>query len=248
MRENVHDWQKIVDNDEANNMNKSEDKVLFVCTKIFWWNWDAFQIVREHFKDVQLITWDGDRDELKKNREKIKSLSYDYLISFGNIYFFLENEFKAAKKGAINFHPAPSEHPGLGMFSYIFAFPEKRMHHGTTVHEVNEKLDNGQIYQSTRFPCYGMSPEELGRCSIMDSLQLLEEVCLKLKRGDNTSSLKNEAEDLKWNEHFFTHKQELNWLAKLPKCHIAHRAESFLLASNTNSNYFAQHENRFDEY
>lgn len=184
-------------------MKKSKDTILFICKKDFLWNWDGFQILQHHFETVHLVTWDGNEEELPKIHEIIKELTYDYLISFWNEYYILPHEFGAAKKGAINIHPAPLEHPGLGMFSYIFAFPDKRLHHGTTVHEVNEKFDNGQIYISTKFPCYGMSPEEVARCSVMDSLNILEKIAQKLKMGGNTTILGDDDSNTpQWGAHF----------------------------------------------
>lgn len=220
------------------NKKQSKDVVLFICKKNFLWNWNGFQILQKYFEKVHLVTWDGNADELPQIHESIKELTYDYLISFWSEYFILPNEFKAAQKGAINVHPAPLEHPGLGMFSYIFAFPEKRMHHGTTVHEVNENLDNGQIYRSTKFPCYGMSPEEVTRCSVMDSLEMLEVIALTLKEGGKTTALQTDDNVLEWGPHFFTHEQEMKWLKRLPAYHIAHKAESYTVTKAVNDKYF----------
>lgn len=229
-------------------MNKSEDTVLFICKKDFLWNWDGFQIVQKYFENVHLITWDGNTNDLPQIDVTIKSLTYDYLISFWSAYYIQPVHFTAARKGAINVHPAPIEHPGLGMFSYIFAFPEKRMHHGTTIHEVNDKYDNGRVYRSSRFPCYGMSPEEIAKCSVIESLQLLEEVALKLKDGGSTSTLGNADAKLNWDSHFFTHKQEIGWLQKLPAYHIAHRAESYTVTLDISNKYFSHNCNSFKDY
>ncbi len=229
-------------------MKKSKDTVLFVCKKDFLWNWVGFQIISQYFENVYLITWDGNTDELPQIHDTFKKLTYDYLISFWSEYFIQTNQFEAAKKGAINVHPAPTEHPGLGMFSYIFAFPDKRMHHGTTVHEVNDKYDNGKIYRSSCFPCYGMSPEEIVRCSVIDSLQVLEEVARELREGRHTSTLGEAGSTRDWGTHFFTHKQEAEWLQKLPAYHIAHRAEGYTVTTHISNKYYAHHSNSFEDY
>ena len=231
-------------------MRKSQDTVLFICLKKLHWNWEAFQTVQKYFDKVHLITWDEDENDLLLIHEALESLEYDYLISHWSMYFIQPNEIRAAKKGAINFHPGPKEHPGAGSISYVYTFPEKRSHHGVTVHEVNEKLDNGRIYYSTRYPCFGMSPEDVGRCAIIESLELLDRVACKLSTGLPTSALAEEGQgrELQWGDHFFTRKQEEQWLKNLPAFHIAHRSWGRELVETVNrSNYF-HYRNAFDEY
>ena len=229
-------------------MSKSQDTVLFICLKKLFWNWEAFQTVQKYFDKVHLIVWDEDEDELPLIHRAIESLEYDYLISHWSMYFIQPSEFHAAKKGAINFHPAPREHPGAGSISYIFTFPEKRMHHGVTVHEVNARLDNGRIYRTTRFPCFGMSPEDIGRCAIIESLELLDDIARKLSSGIPTSSLAEQGMEPQWGDHFFTRKQEEKWLQTLPAFHIAHRARGLVLLERVNQSDYFHYRNAFNEY
>lgn len=122
----------------------------------------AASIVKRYFKNVKVVAFNPDESEghdvafEKRRREAVRkhldSLEYDYLISYWNFLFLREKDFQKAKLGAINFHPCPPEHPGLACFVYPLLFPEKRKHHGVTVHEVNAKLDDGKIYRTVRFP------------------------------------------------------------------------------------------------
>lgn len=110
-----------------------------------------------------------------------------------------------ARKGAINFHPCPPKHPGLACYVYPLLFPEKRNWHGVTVHEINEKLDNGQIYRTVRFPIGGMSGRELLFHTYGLGKDLLESVCEKLSSGCPTSELLlPECAHEKFSEHYFS--------------------------------------------
>lgn len=230
-------------------MIKSTDKLVFICKKDLLWNWDAFQIVSKYFDNIHLLTWDAYRDNKQEADEELANIEYDYIISFWSEYIILPAQIEAAKKGAINVHPAPPEHPGLGMFSHIFAFPENRMFHGTTVHEVDSKLDSGQIYITKEFPCFGMTPAEVCRCSVMDSLELLETACELLYKGERTDALLKYYNPLRrWNSHLYTSKQELEWLSELPAHHIAHEAETYAVTLATNEQFFEQNKDKFDTY
>ena len=50
---------------------------------------------------------------------------------------------------AINFHPGTPELPGSG--SYNWALYENKNDFGTTIHLMNEKIDNGKILEVKKF-------------------------------------------------------------------------------------------------
>ena len=49
----------------------------------------------------------------------------------------------------INFHPGPPERRGIGCTNY--AIYEKSKNYGVTLHEINEKIDSGNILKVKRF-------------------------------------------------------------------------------------------------
>ena len=50
---------------------------------------------------------------------------------------------------AINIHPGPPEYPGYGC--YNFALLDRTNSYGCTVHQINDKIDNGKIIAVKRF-------------------------------------------------------------------------------------------------
>src|SRR5262249_46990407 len=76
--------------------------------------------------------------------------SVDYLFSFLSPAIIPENLLTRVTKAAINFHPAPPEHPGVGSASY--AIYDEESHFGVTVHRMHKVVDSGEILKVLRFP------------------------------------------------------------------------------------------------
>ena len=87
-------------------------------------------------------------DSSKKKKIKI-SKKYDYLISFLNSVYINQQVRKKIKINSYNFHPGPPEYPGFGC--YNFALLNKANLYGSTVHEINDKFDNGKILRVNTF-------------------------------------------------------------------------------------------------
>lgn len=89
----------------------------------------------------------------KKLGEKISikqsHLNCDYIFSFKNYFILKKKHIKAAKYGAINFHPATPKYRGLGPVNFSIYNQEKFF--GCTAHMINEKIDNGKILDVKRF-------------------------------------------------------------------------------------------------
>ena len=74
---------------------------------------------------------------------------YDNLEEFDWVFSWLcpwkipNNILKNAKKGAINFHPAPPKYPGIGCYNYAIWNEDKE--YGVTCHYMDEQLDHGKI-------------------------------------------------------------------------------------------------------
>jgi methionyl-tRNA formyltransferase len=76
----------------------------------------------------------------------------DYVISYLSRWVIPEYLLKRARKGAINFHPASPEYPGIGCNN--FALYENAKEYGVTCHHMASKVDTGAIIAVKRFPVY----------------------------------------------------------------------------------------------
>lgn len=210
-------------------MINDTDKVVYLSKAMFKFGKAGLDIVRKYFMHVTVIPFDEHlqgESGIKRIREKLRSLDYDYLISFWSEFYVRADELKKAAKGAVNIHPAPPEHPGLGMFSFIRLFPHLRQHHGVTLHEMDEKLDHGKIYRVIRFPVDGMSDMELIGHTGDLTLCLLEDACQSLARGTLTSGLLSPScVSETWSGSFYTSAMEQEWLKQLPLDHPARRLD-----------------------
>ena len=84
-------------------------------------------------------------------------------------------------KRAINFHPGPPEHPGFAPYSWAMYFGNEE--YGITVHEMEERVDSGQIYVVERFPVYqGDTVYRLQQRTMRHLLAL----CLRMVEGEQS--------------------------------------------------------------
>ena len=66
----------------------------------------------------------------------------DWIISFLSPWKIPAELLRCARKGAINFHPAPPKYPGIGGYNYAIWNEDKE--YGVTVHEMAEDIDSGK--------------------------------------------------------------------------------------------------------
>ncbi|MFY8352757.1 formyltransferase family protein [Pseudoalteromonas sp. SSM20] len=76
----------------------------------------------------------------------------DLIISYLSRWVVPESLLVKAKVGAINFHPAPPEYPGIGCIN--FALYNNEGTFGATCHHMLGKVDTGKIIKVKRFPVY----------------------------------------------------------------------------------------------
>jgi len=76
----------------------------------------------------------------------------DYIVSYLSRWVVPDDLLRAARKAAINFHPAPPEYPGIGCNN--FALYENAKEYGVTCHHMAPKVDTGRIIAVRRFPIY----------------------------------------------------------------------------------------------
>lgn len=87
--------------------------------------------------------------DTSSNRKIKITKNYDFLISFLNPVYINKSIRNKIKKKSYNFHPGPPEYPGFGC--YNFAMLNKAKFYGSTVHEINDKFDNGRIIDVKTF-------------------------------------------------------------------------------------------------
>ncbi len=107
----------------------------FECT-IFEGNWgDSFPddlIMKKRWNDISECDW---------------------IFSWLCPWKIPESILEWAKKGAINFHPGPPKYPGVGCYNYAIWNGDKE--YAVTCHEMDEKLDNGEIITCYWFKLHG---------------------------------------------------------------------------------------------
>ncbi len=76
----------------------------------------------------------------------------DLLISYLSPWIIPGRLLDISARTSINFHPGPSEYPGIGCTN--FAIYDGAPSFGITCHHMLEKVDTGQIIVEKRFPLY----------------------------------------------------------------------------------------------
>jgi methionyl-tRNA formyltransferase len=131
-------------NNHTDSRRLCQDKVLLsVCTM----NWCDYGVTyaRAVFPNLDVLLWDpGD-----PHPAIVDSWEGDWIISYRGDYIFKESVYKRAKKGALNFHPAPPKYRGLGSQHYaIFDGDES---YGSTCHHLARSVDTGDIVDVANF-------------------------------------------------------------------------------------------------
>lgn len=107
---------------------------------------------------------------------------------------------------AINFHPGTPELPGSG--SYNWALYENKNDFGTTIHLMNEKIDNGKILDVKKFQI--KKKDNLNICLDKTYRIMIKQafIILKLlkKNSDNLEKLIIKNKKLKWSKKLYKKK------------------------------------------
>jgi methionyl-tRNA formyltransferase len=128
--------------------NKSNNSVLFLGKKNDPYCDRALKFVEDNFSDV--TTYYSAWGEVMP--EAIRSWSGDYIFSYLCRWVVPVSTIEAAQKGAINFHPASPDYPGIGCNNY--ALYEDAAEYGATCHHIAAKVDTGKIIAVKRFPVF----------------------------------------------------------------------------------------------
>ena len=167
-------------------------------SKVDWWCYKVGDYLREHFKTVKFIKGEWG-DHFPTN---IAFHEVDYIISYLYPCIIPKIVLDSAREYAINFHPAPPKYPGIGGYNYAIWNGDKT--YGVTCHEMEEKVDSGQIYNVQTFSLMGdESVKELKERS-MKCLYILFECIINDLIQDGRIYQTVEDEDTKWHTPPYT--------------------------------------------
>lgn len=123
---------------------KNSDKVLLSVVDMDWCALGV-KYAEAMFRNLEVFCWDtGDPPP-----DHLLDWEGDYIISYRGDYIFPPKIYQRARKGAINFHPAPPKYRGLGSQHYaIFQGDET---YGSTCHHLAASVDTGPIIDVKRF-------------------------------------------------------------------------------------------------
>lgn len=127
-------------------MEKNDHALLFLGKKEDTYCTKGLNFCLANFKNVTtcLGNWG---EPLSDDILKWKG---DYIISYLSRWIIPESLLANARIGAINFHPAPPDYPGIGCFN--FALYEGAKEYGVTCHHMKPNVDTGDIIEVKRFP------------------------------------------------------------------------------------------------
>ena len=134
--------------------NKSTDTILFLGKKDDEYCDRALKFVQDNFQHVTVYysAWGEPKPE------EIENWSGDYLLSYLCRWVVPESVIRSARKGAINFHPASPDYPGIGCNNY--ALYDNATEYGATCHHMASKVDTGKIIAVKRFDVF--SSDDVG--------------------------------------------------------------------------------------
>lgn len=110
-------------------------------------------IGNKHFEHPTVLFWEMGNMATKPDvLRQIDGTQFNLIISYINGIILKHDHLERAQFGAVNIHPAPPEHGGAwGIWCQPVICRDVRTHHGVTVHEMDEDIDHGPVYQVKRW-------------------------------------------------------------------------------------------------
>jgi methionyl-tRNA formyltransferase len=179
------------------------------------------------FRQVTTLYWEMGNLETKPGvLRELERTRYDLLVSYINGIILQPRHLAQARAGAINIHPAPPEHGGAwGLFCQPVIRRDVRVHHGVTVHELDEQIDHGPIYRAFRWDVdEHESIQSVNDRAFAGCLQAWAEIAEELGEGSGGTQCLGLAGE-RWhptNRHH-TVDDVRRWFASLDPDHPAHR-------------------------
>jgi len=180
----------------------------------------GFQILKRHFPRAQAVIWKkGDKEGRVAARQFIRSKRWDLAFSFYND-LLLKPEDLAAIELPLNIHPARPELPGVGYDTIPLI--EGHDLHGATLHTMNEKIDDGSIFEVLEKPLpRDATGKELRASNQELCLRLLESAAKRLVEARSWSEAESilhqtgNATDRAWSHNYVSKKDVKAKLAEL---------------------------------
>ncbi len=199
---------------------------LLLLTSNPWTRDEVAAIVKRHFESPTVLYWEmGNRSTKAAVLSAMDGVDFNLIISYDNGIILKEHHLRKATYGAINIHPSPPEHGGCwGLWCQPVVCRDQRTHHGVTVHEIDEDIDNGAIYLVERWevPISATIQSVLDR-SIADSTRMLEIVCERIAASDDGTKCFSVADETWDTGNRDTRIAEIrSWFSKLDPKHPAH--------------------------
>jgi len=123
--------------------------ILFIGKKGNFYCEQAVEFFKLHLFEENMILLGNRGDRFP---EDIGWWKGDYIISFLSPWIIPKYLLDRAKIASINFHPGPPEYPGIGCTN--FAIYDNVDTFGVTCHNMNPKVDTGNIITVKRFPLF----------------------------------------------------------------------------------------------
>jgi len=123
-------------------------RVLYISDPSDWSRLGA-AYVASTFPGTEIIHW-GYGDPVPG--ERLAAWEGDWIISMKNDLILPPQVLARARKGGVNFHPAPPCYRGLGGYSYALHNGDDT--YGITCHRMIEEVDKGPIVRVLRYPLF----------------------------------------------------------------------------------------------
>lgn len=175
-------------------------KILLILNKEKNLNKFIIKKTKKIFKNT-IIKYDNEYKFFNKKH------FFDFTFSFLSKKILKKKFLNYTKYHNINFHPGSPEYRGIG--GYNFAIYNNEVYYGSTAHEMNEKIDNGIIYNVKKFKIKKYDVKSLKNQTYLEMKKQFVELLEYIKKKKSVSPLK-----IKWSKNLYTRKK-LNNLSKI---------------------------------
>jgi methionyl-tRNA formyltransferase len=188
---------------------------------------EVTEIAERNFENVSVLFWEMGNMSTKPDAiRRIEETDYNLIISYINGIILKRRHLEKARFGAVNIHPAPPEHGGAwGIWCQPVIRRDFRTHHGVTLHEMDEDIDNGPVYRATRWQVdEDATILSVVERSFAECLPLYKQAAEELGRSPNGSKCFGRPTE-KWHPTNRNHTVEdvRRWFAALDPAHPAHQ-------------------------
>ena len=188
---------------------------------------EVTEIGKRNFESVVVLFWEmGDMSTKPAVLQQIDATDYNLIISHINGIILKRHHLDKAHFGAINIHPAPPEHGGAwGIWSQPVICRDFCTHHGVTVHEMDEDIDHGPIYQVKRWEVSeDTTIQSVVERSFAECLTIFEQVAHDLSQSPNGTRSFDPINET-WHPTNRNHTVEdvRRWFEALDPAHPAHQ-------------------------